>query len=57
MSNKVKIGNRLVGDGEPCFVAAEIGINHNGDTEIARKLIAAAKLAGPRCGQVPKTHR
>ena len=35
MGNKVKIGDRWVGDGEPCFVVAEIGINHNGDLEIA----------------------
>jgi len=46
MPNKVKIGNRLVGDGEPCFVAAEVGINHNGDIDIARKLVSAALLAG-----------
>lgn len=46
MPSKVKIGNKLVGDGEPCFIAAEIGINHNGDIEIARKLIAAAELSG-----------
>jgi N-acetylneuraminate synthase len=46
MNSKVKIGNRLVGDGEPCFIIAEIGINHNGDLDIARKLISAAHLAG-----------
>ena len=28
---EVKIGNTLVGDGYPCFIIAEIGINHNGD--------------------------
>ncbi|WP_437751667.1 N-acetylneuraminate synthase family protein [Sorangium sp. So ce1389] len=42
----VKIGNRLVGDGEPVFVIAEIGINHNGSLEIAKKLIDGACLAG-----------
>ncbi len=36
----------MVGEGEPCFVVSEIGINHNGDINIARKLIAAALLAG-----------
>lgn len=46
MANKVKIGNRWVGDGEPCFVVAEIGINHNGDVELAKRLIDAAVLAG-----------
>lgn len=33
---KVKIGNTLVGDGHPCFVVAEIGINHNGDINVAK---------------------
>ncbi|MDP3741138.1 MAG: N-acetylneuraminate synthase family protein [bacterium] len=42
----VKIGNRLVGEGHPCFIVAEIGINHNGDLEIAKKLIDAAVEAG-----------
>lgn len=43
---KVKIGNRLVGEGEPAFIVAEIGINHNGDISIAKKLIDAAASAG-----------
>lgn len=42
----VRIGNQLVGPGHPCYVVAEIGINHNGDLEIARKLISAAHFAG-----------
>jgi N-acetylneuraminate synthase len=42
----VTIGNRAVGDGEPCFIVAEIGINHNGNLDIAKKLISAAVLAG-----------
>jgi len=46
MATSVKIGNSLVGDGQPCFVAAEIGINHNGDIEIAKKLVDAAALGG-----------
>jgi len=46
MSQKVKIGNRSVGATEPCLVVAEIGINHNGSLETARKLIAAAQFAG-----------
>jgi N-acetylneuraminate synthase len=44
--NTVKIGNRLVGDGQPCFVIAEIGINHNGSMELAKKLIGVAVSAG-----------
>lgn len=46
MTAEVKIGDHLVGDGEPCYVVAEVGINHNGDVDLARQLISAAKLAG-----------
>jgi N-acetylneuraminate synthase len=40
------IGGKRVGDGHPVYVIAEIGINHNGSLELARKLIAGAALAG-----------
>jgi N-acetylneuraminate synthase len=40
------LGDRPVGEGHPCYVLAEIGINHNGDTQIARKLIDVAAFAG-----------
>lgn len=43
---EVRIGNKIVGPGQPIFVAAEIGINHNGSLEIAKKLIDGAVLAG-----------
>jgi N-acetylneuraminate synthase len=43
---EVKIGNRSIGDGHPCFIIAEIGINHNGDIDIAKKLIDLAKFSG-----------
>lgn len=43
---EVLLGDRPVGDGHPCFVLAEIGINHNGDVQIARKLIDVAAFAG-----------
>ena len=36
---EVTIGNRIVGDSHPVFVIAEIGINHNGSMEVAKKLI------------------
>lgn len=42
----VKIGSRLVGDDQPCFVIAEIGINHNGDIDLAKRLISVALAAG-----------
>ncbi len=43
---QVQIGHSLVGDGAPCFVIAEIGINHNGSIELACDLIRAAARAG-----------
>lgn len=46
MLKSVKIGSRMVGEGHPCFIIGEIGINHIGDIEIAKKLIDAAALAG-----------
>ena len=42
----VKIADRLVGNGEPCFIIAEAGVNHNGDVNLARQLIDAANEAG-----------
>lgn len=46
LPKKVKIGRRYVGEGEPVFLIAEVGINHNGDVELAKKLIDAAADAG-----------
>jgi N-acetylneuraminate synthase len=46
MKREIQIGSRLVGDGHPAYIVAEIGINHNGDIENAKKLIEAAKHAG-----------
>ncbi|MFH1450142.1 MAG: N-acetylneuraminate synthase [bacterium] len=43
---KVKIGNKLVGEGEPCFIIAEAGSNHNRDFKQALKLIDIAAEAG-----------
>lgn len=43
---RVKIGNRYIGDGEPVYIIGEIGINHNGSLEIAKKLIDGAVFAG-----------
>jgi N-acetylneuraminate synthase len=44
--DRVRIGNRLVGDDQPCFIVAEIGINHNGDIDLAKRLISVAVAAG-----------
>ncbi|MSQ55900.1 MAG: N-acetylneuraminate synthase [Betaproteobacteria bacterium] len=42
----VHIAGRAVGPGQPVYIAAEIGINHNGDLELARRMIDAAAGAG-----------
>lgn len=42
----VDIGGRRIGEGQPVYVIAEIGINHNGSVELARQLIKGAKKAG-----------
>lgn len=50
-SAPVRIGNRLLGDGEPCYVIAEIGNNHNGDFDRAIALVDAAVAAGADCAK------
>lgn len=42
----VSIGTRTIGPGEPVFVIAEAGVNHNGDPDLARSLIRTAADAG-----------
>lgn len=42
----VLIGGKRVGDHQPCYIVAEIGINHNGDIDIAKRLISVAVGAG-----------
>lgn len=42
----IKVGERSVGEGMPVFVIAEIGINHNGELGLAKRLIDGAVLAG-----------
>lgn len=44
--NDAQLGARTIGPGEPCFVIAEAGVNHNGDPDLARSLIDAAADAG-----------
>ena len=46
MDREVKIGERMIGAGHPTYIVAEIGINHNGDIDIAKKLMEAAKRYG-----------
>jgi N-acetylneuraminate synthase len=45
-SRSIRIGNKTVGDGYPVYVIAEIGINHNGSLELAKRMIDGAVLAG-----------
>lgn len=42
----IKIGNRSIGSGEPVFIIAEAGVNHNGDVNLAKQLIDEAVVAG-----------
>ena len=46
MTNKVSVGKKAIGFGEPVYIIAEIGINHNGDIEIAKQLMDVAVETG-----------
>ena len=46
---RLRIGSRAIGEGQPVFVIAEAGVNHNGDPELARDLIREAKACGADC--------
>lgn len=46
MSSHFEVSNRLIGSGNPTFLIAELGINHNGDSDIAHTMIDAAADAG-----------
>lgn len=46
MAREIKIGDRMVGNGHPTYIIAEIGINHNGSVQVAKELIDAAVDAG-----------
>ena len=54
--SSVKIGGKAVGDGNPCYVVAEIGINHNGDLGLALRLIDVAVAAGCERGKISEAH-
>ncbi|MHA1368342.1 MAG: N-acetylneuraminate synthase family protein [Promethearchaeota archaeon] len=44
--NSVRIGDKRIGPGHPCYIIGEIGINHNGDLSVAKKMIDIAAAAG-----------
>lgn len=46
MPNSMRIGDRIIGDGHPCFIIAEAGVNHNGSLKLAKQLVDAAVKAG-----------
>lgn len=46
MRKTVNIANKIIGDGHPCFITAEIGINHNGSVNRAKSLIDMALSVG-----------
>ncbi len=39
---EIKVGNRMIGTGHPVFIIAEAGVNHNGDLNLAKKLVDLA---------------
>ncbi len=45
-SSTVKVGKNEIGDGNRCYIVAEIGINHNGSLDLAKKLIDVAIESG-----------
>jgi len=44
--NTITVGDQTIGNGMPCFLVAEVGINHNGDLNLAKQTIDAAVAAG-----------
>jgi len=45
-TSQVVINQRHIGPGQPCFIIAEAGVNHNGEIEVAMRLVDAAVAAG-----------
>ena len=45
----VSIGERKIGHGQPCFIIAEVGVNHNGDLDTALRMVDAIAQAGADC--------
>lgn len=46
MTREISFGSRMIGDGHPAYIIAEVGINHNGDLDVAKKIVDAAVHAG-----------
>jgi N-acetylneuraminate synthase len=56
MAKEIMLGNQLVGKDHPTYIIAEIGINHNGDLNIAKRMIQAAHYAHVNAVKISKTH-
>jgi len=52
--SEIKINNKIIGRNHPVYIIAEIGINHQGDVEIAKELILEAKDCGADCVKFQK---
>lgn len=46
MRTNIKLGNRLIGDDQPCFIIAEAGSNHDGKLDQAKRLVDIAANSG-----------
>ena len=55
LNEVIKIDGIKIGLGEPCYIIAEIGINHNGDLSLAKQLIDVAVNAGANAVKFQKT--
>src|SRR3989344_4016163 len=52
--NTIKIGNKTIGGSSPAYIIAEIGLNHQGDIKLAKKLIDYAVEAKADCVKFQK---
>ena len=52
--SEIKINKKIIGNNHPVYIIAEIGINHQGDVEIAKELILQAKDCGADCVKFQK---
>jgi N-acetylneuraminate synthase len=46
MASSITIGSTEVGPGQPVYIVGEIGINHNGDIDVVKKLVDVAADTG-----------
>jgi N-acetylneuraminate synthase len=46
MAATIKVGNTEIGAGQPVYIVGEIGINHNGDIDVVKKLVDVAASTG-----------